>query len=114
MLPQTTALLFFVAEELPDRKPFERFLEFALMCRNHTRKRGRQLGAQCDFAFALVNKIKKLIDDFLATLFLVELSRLEQRAFPFDKPIATGNFAPASKDVISRRAVLGKKIAKTG
>src|SRR5207302_3434630 len=29
MLPEAAALLFFVAEELPDRKPFDWFLEFA-------------------------------------------------------------------------------------
>src|SRR5438093_845105 len=34
MLPQTAALLFLVPEELTDRKPFERFLKLAFVCRD--------------------------------------------------------------------------------
>src|SRR5262249_42828270 len=35
MFAQPTTLLFFVTEELTDRKPFERFLECALVLRDH-------------------------------------------------------------------------------
>ena len=71
MFAQTAALLFFVAEELSDGEPFERFLEFAFVCGNDASECGRQLGAQRDFAFTFVREIEKLIDNFCAALFFV-------------------------------------------
>jgi len=35
MLSEATALLFFVPEELPDGKPFERFFKFTFVRGNH-------------------------------------------------------------------------------
>src|SRR5437773_4215399 len=113
MLSETAALLFFVAEELPDGKPFERFLELAFTRSDHTSKRRCQLRAQSDFAFSFVCEIEKLIDNFRATLFFVQLGGLEQRAFPFHKTVPTGHFAPARKDVIAFCAVLGQEITET-
>src|SRR4029077_10384267 len=71
MLSEATALLFFVPEELPDGKPFEGFLEFAFVRSDYSSKRRREFWPQRDFAFAFVGKIKKLIDNFSAALFLV-------------------------------------------
>ena len=114
MFAQPAALLFFVSEKLSDREPFERFLEFAFMRRDHASKRGRELRAQRDFAFAFVSEIEKLLDNFRAALFLVQLGRFERRAFPFDKAIAPGDLAPAREDIIAPGAVVGQEIAKTG
>src|SRR5436309_13691588 len=114
MLAQSAALLFFVPEELADGEPFKRFLEFALVCGDYASKRGRELWAQRHFALAFVGEIKKLIDNFCATLFFVKLCGFERRAFPFDKTVPTGYFAPAREDVIAPGALLGKKIAETG
>lgn len=69
MFAQPPALLFFIAKELADRKPFERLFEFALMRRNYTRESWRQFRSERDFAFAFVDKIKKLADDFIAAFF---------------------------------------------
>ena len=83
------------------------------MRRNDASKRGRELGAHCDFAFAFISEIEKLIDDFWAAFFLVQLGRFENGAVPFKKTVAPRDFTPARKDGIAHRAVVGKKIAKT-
>ena len=70
MFAQSSALLFFVTEKLANREPFERLLKFALMRGDHASKRGRELGAHCDFALAFISEVEKLIDDFCAALFL--------------------------------------------
>ena len=71
MFAQAAALLFFVAEKLPNGEPFEWFLEFALVRGNHAGEGGRKLRAQRDFAFAFVGEVEKLIDNFRAALFFV-------------------------------------------
>src|SRR5215510_2641563 len=114
MFAQPAALLLLVPEKLSDGKPFERFLEFAFMRRNHTSKRGRQLRTQRDFAFAFVCEIEKLLDNFRAALLLVQLCCLQGRAFPFDESIPTGDLTPACENVIAVGAVLRQEIAKTG
>ena len=73
MFAQSSALLFFVTEKLANREPFERLLEFAFVRGDDSSKRGRELGAHGDFALAFIGKVKKLIDDFCAALFFVEL-----------------------------------------
>src|SRR6185503_21096142 len=107
MFAQAAALLLFVSEELSDREPFERFLEFPFVRCNHTSERRRELGTQCDFAFAFVSEIKKLLDDFRAAFLFVELGRLERRALPFDEAVAAGHLTPASENVIAPGAILG-------
>src|SRR5260370_38980956 len=114
MFAQAPALLFFVAKKSADGKPFEGFLEFALVRGYHASERGRKLRTQRHFAPAFVDKIKELIDDFIAALFFVQLSWLEERAIPFDEAIAPSHFAPARENVIARRAIVGQEIAKTG
>ena len=114
MFAQPAALLFFVAEKLADGKPFERFLEFTLVRGNHAGEGGRELGTQRDFAFAFVGEIEKLIDNFCAALFFVELCRFEDGTVPFHETVAAGDFAPAREDVITHRTVIGQEIAKTG
>ena len=114
MFAQPAALLFFVAEELADGKPLERFLEFALVRGDDACKRRRQLRAQRDFAFAFVGEIEKLADDFVAAFLFVELGRLEHRAVPFDEAVTAGHLAPAREDVISCRAITWQEIAKSG
>ena len=79
MFAQSAALLFFVTEELPDRKPLQRFLELAFMRGDDPRKRRRQFRAQRDFAFAFVDEIEKLADDFIPA-FLFDRDRLVQAA----------------------------------
>ena len=105
--------MFFVPEKLADGEPFERLLEFAFVGGDNASKRGCKLGPHRHFTFALVGKIEKLIDDFCAALFLVELGRFEDRAVPFYKAVAPGDFAPARKDVIAHGAAVGQEIAKT-
>ena len=114
MLSETAALLFFVPEELADGEPFERLLELAVVRGDDASERGCELRAQRHFALAFVGEIKKLIDNFCATLFFVKLCGFKRRAFPFDKTVPTGYFAPAREDVIAPGALLGKKIAETG
>src|ERR1700741_4462738 len=114
MLAQSAALLFFVPEKLTDGEPFERFLEFALVRRDHASKRGRELRAQRNFTVALVREIKKLIDNFCAALFLVKLGGFERRPFQFAKTVTTSHFPPPREDVIAPGAILGKEVAKTG
>ena len=53
MFAQAAALLFFIAEKLADGEPFERFLEFTLMRRDHAGERRRKLRAQRNFAVTL-------------------------------------------------------------
>src|SRR5262245_33651066 len=114
MFAQSSPLLFFVTEKLTSGEPFERFLEFALVRGDHASQRRRELGTHGHFAFAFISKVEKLIDDFRAALFLVQLGRFQHRAVPFNEAVTPRNFAPASKDVIARRALVRKKIAKTG
>ena len=114
MFAQPAALLLLVSEKLSDREPFEWFLEFPFVRRNHTSKRGREFRTQRDFAFAFVCEIEKLLDDFRAAFLLVQLGRLQRRPFPFDEAVAAGNLTPAGENVIPPRTVVGQEIAKTG
>src|SRR5262249_42136859 len=114
MFAQPAALLLFVSEKLPDREPFKRFLEFAFMRCNHTSKRRREFRTQRNFAFAFVSEIEKLLNNFRAAFFLVQLGRLQRRTFPFDESVAPGDLTPSRKNVIAPGAVLGQEIAKTG
>ncbi len=82
MFAQPAALLFFVSEKLSDREPFERFLEFPFVRRNHTSKRGREFRTQRNFAFAFVYEIEKLLDNFRAAFLFVQLGRFQRRALP--------------------------------
>src|SRR6478736_6950599 len=100
MFAQPAALLLLVSEKLSDREPFEWFLEFAFVRRNHASKCGREFGTQRDFAVAFVCEIEKLLDNFRAAFLLVEVGRLERRAFPFNEAVALGNITPAGEDVI--------------
>src|SRR5438093_2323545 len=93
MFAQPAALLFLVSEKLSDREPFEWFLEFAFMRRNHTSKRGREFRTQRDFALAFVCEIEKLLDNFRAAFLFVQLGRFQRRPFPFDEAVAAGNLA---------------------
>src|SRR6476661_3718446 len=76
MFAQPAALLLFVSEKLSDREPFEWFLEFAFVRRNHTSKRGREFRAQRDFAFAFVCEIEKLRNNFRPTFLAVQIGGL--------------------------------------
>ena len=114
MFAQPAALLFLVTKTLWDGKPLQRLFEFALVRRDDARQRWRQFRPQRDFAFAFVGKIEKLRDDFRAAFLSVKIGRLEDRAVPFDKPIAPRDFAPAVENVVSKRAIFGQKIAKAG
>src|SRR5438094_5284805 len=98
MFAQPAALLFFVAKELTDRKPFEWFAELALVCRDDAREGRGELRPECHFALAFIGEIKKLRDDFGAALFLVKVGRLKNRPVPFDETVATTDFAPASEN----------------
>src|SRR5262249_10256361 len=111
---QPAALLLLVSEKLSDREPFEWFLEFAFMRPNHTSKRGREFRTKRHFAFAFVCEIEKLLDNFRAAFFLVQLRRLQRRAFPFDGSVVAGDLTPACENVIALGAVLGQEIAKSG
>ena len=114
MFAQPAALLLLVSEKLSDREPFEWFLEFAFVRRNHTSKRGREFRTQRDFAFAFVCEIEKLLDNFRAAFLLVQLGRLQRRALPFHEAVAPRDLTPACENVIAPGAVLGQEIAKTG
>jgi len=98
---------------LADRKPLERFLERALVRCDHARESRREFRAHRDFAFAFVVEIEKLIDNFSAALFSVEIGRLENRSVPFDEAITTRAFAPSSNDVVPGRTIVGQEISKT-
>src|SRR5207244_5347211 len=113
MFAQATALLFFVTKELADGKPLERFLERAFVGRDHARQCRRQLRPHRDFAIAFVSEIEKLIDNFGAAFFAIEIGRLEDGAVPFDKTVAARNFAPTGEDVVPRRAVVRRKISES-
>src|SRR5262249_3916679 len=113
MFAQPAALLLLVSEKLSDRKPFEWFLKFAFVPRNYTSKRGREFRTQCDFAFAFVCEIEKLLDNFRAAFLLVQLGCLQRRAFPFHEPVAACDLAPACENVIAPGAVLRQEIAET-
>ncbi len=114
MFAQPPALLFFVAEKLADGEPFEWFFEFALVRRDHARERWRQLRAQGDFALTFVGEIEKLPHNFVTTLFFIQLGGFERRAFPLYKSVAAGHSAPARKDIIALRTILGQEIAEAG
>ena len=114
MFAQPAALLLLVSEKLSDREPIQWFLEFAFMRRNHPSKRGREFGAQRDFAFAFVFEIEKLLDNFRAAFLLVQLGHLCEAGLPFDKAVAASDLAPARENVIASGAVLGRKSRKPG
>ncbi len=114
MFAQPSALLFFVTEKLTDGKPLERLFELALVRRDHAGQRGRELGTHRHFALAFVGEIEKLRDNFRTALFLIKVGRLKNWPIPFDKTAATGHFAPARKNVITRRAIARQEITKTG
>src|SRR4030095_3486967 len=98
MFAQPAALLLFVSEKLSDREPFEWFLEFAFMRRNHTSQRGREFRTQRDFAFAFVCEIEKLLDNFRAAFLLVELGRLQRRTLPFDESVSAAELTPTTRE----------------
>ena len=102
MFAQPAALLLLVSEKLSDREPFEWFLELAFMRRNHTSKRGREFRTQCDFAFAFVFEIEKLLDNFRAAFLFVELSRFKRRTFPFNESVAPGDLTPLATKLLER------------
>src|ERR1041385_4982364 len=114
MFAQSAALLFFISKKLANRKPFQRFPEFPLVCRSNAGKRGSELGAQRNFALAFVGKIEKLIDDFGPTLFAIEIGWFEDWSVPLDKTVAPGGLAPFGEDEVSPGAIVRKKIAKAG
>src|SRR4030095_9022294 len=95
MFAQPAALLLLVSKKLSDREPFEWFLEFAFVGRDHTSQRARKFRTQRDFACAFVCEIEKLLDNFRAAFLLVQLGRLQRRPFPFDETVAAGNLTPA-------------------
>src|SRR5947208_12038903 len=95
MFAQPAALLLLVSEKLSDGEPFEWFLEFAFVHRNHTSKRGREFRTQRDFAFAFVCEIEKLLDNFGAAFLLVQLGGLQSRAFQLDEAVAAAHLAHA-------------------
>src|SRR5262249_5107257 len=111
---QPAALLLLVSEKLSDREPFEWFLEFAFMRRNHTSKTRREFTTKRDVAFAFVWEIEKLLDNFRDAFFLVQLGRLQRRTFPFDESVVAGDLTPACENVIALGTVLGQEIAKSG
>ena len=114
MFAQPAALLFLVTKTLWDGKPLQRLFEFALVRRDDARQCWRHFRPQRDFAFAFVGKIEKLRDDFRAAFLSVKIGRLEDRAIPFDKPIAPRRFAPSRENVVSKRTISGKKSRKPG
>ena len=63
---QAALLLAFVTEKLGDGEPLDRLLVMALVGGDHAGQGGRHFRAERDRAFALVQKIIKLADDFLA------------------------------------------------
>ena len=105
--------MLLVSEKLSDREPFEWFLKFAFVRRNHTSKRRREFRAQRDFAFAFVCEIEELLDDFRAAFFLVELGLLQGRTLPLDEAVTARDVAPAGENVITPSAVIGQKITET-
>src|ERR1700720_3597694 len=107
MFAQAAALLFFVTKELADGKPLEWFFECAFVRGDHTGQRRRQFWPHRHFAVTFVGEIEKLIDNFRAALFAVEIGRLKDGAVPFDKTVTARNLAPAREDVVPRRAVVG-------
>src|SRR5262249_32658077 len=113
MFAQPAALLLLVSKKLSDREPFEWFLEFAFVRRNHTSKRRREFRTQRDFAFAFVSEIEELLYNFRTAFLLVQLGRFKWRTFPFDEAVPAGNLTPACEDVISRRALMGQEITET-
>src|ERR1700731_3497669 len=113
MLAEPAALLFLVAETLRDRKPFERFLEFAVMRGDDAGERGGELGPHRDFAPPFVGEVEKLADDLRAAFLGVKLRRLQDGPFPFDKAVRGSHFAPFREDVVSPRAIVWQKITET-
>jgi hypothetical protein len=114
MLAQPAALLLLVTKTLRDRKPLERFFEFAVMRGDDARQRRCKLGAHCHFAVAFIGKIKKLADNFGSAFFCVERGRLQHRTIPFHKAVAPRDFAPALEDVIAHSAIDWKEVAEAG
>ena len=112
MFAEATALLLLVAETLRDRKPLERFFEFAVVCRDNARQRRRELRPHRYFAVAFVGEIEKLPDNFGAAFFCVEFGRLQDRPVPLDEAITTRHFPPFREDIVPDRAFVRQKIAK--
>src|SRR6185295_12306215 len=108
------ALLLFVTEEWPDRKPFQRLLELAFMGCDHPRQGGRQFRPQSHLALAFIGKMKELVDDFRAALLPIKLGRFQDRSLPFEKTVAPRDFAPARENVIPPRAIVRQKITEPG
>ncbi len=101
MLAQAAFLLAFVAVKLGNREPFNRLFVLALVRGHHARERGRHFRAERDVPFALVCKIVKLSDDFIAAFGGEQFQRLERRAIVFAKIIAARHFAPFIKDILA-------------
>src|SRR5690242_12199012 len=109
MFAQTSALLFFIAEELAYRKPFQRFFELSFVRGDDARQGGRQFGSHRHFAFPFINEIEKLIDNFCSALLAIEISRFEQRCIPLDKTITLRGLAPFLENVISSGTISRQK-----
>src|SRR6185436_16178426 len=112
MFTQPAALLFFVSEELPDREPFQGLFEFSLMRGDNAGQCRCQLWSQGDFSLALIHEIKKLSHDFVTALFFVEFGWFENRAIPFNESVASTDFAPLFKNVISCRTNARQEISE--
>src|SRR2546430_4048047 len=66
MFAQPAALLLFVSEKLSDREPFEWFLEFAFVRRNHTDRKSTRLNSshsQISYAVFCLKKKKNTDKD---------------------------------------------------
>src|SRR6516225_3285482 len=83
------------------------------MCSDYARERRRQLGPHRNFAVAFVGEVEKLIDNFDAAFFAVEVGRLQNRAVPLDETVPTGDLAPAREHVIPCGAVAGQEVSRT-
>src|SRR4051812_38654155 len=101
MFAQPAALLFFVTIKLADRKPFEWFFKRALVGCDHPRQGRSQFRPHRNFALAFVGEIEKLIDNFSAAFFSVELSRLQDRAVPFHETVLASDLPPSRENEIS-------------
>src|SRR2546430_12532263 len=68
MFAQPAALLLFVSEKLSDREPFEWFLEFAFVRRNHTDRKSTRLNSshsQISYAVFCLKKKKNSNKDIV-------------------------------------------------
>ena len=87
-------MLAFVAKELRDGEPLDGLFVIAFVRGDHARKRGRHFRPQCHGAVALVGKIVKLADDFLATFGGEEFQRFQRRPVVFAEAVAAGGGPP--------------------